>query len=151
MTHMKSIKELAPKPSDALQAMVDGLLNQSKRTTFEIDMNGYGGADKICYGCAATCTIQQLAGKNLIPRDILDCTSRAESLGFDPRELGDFEIAINEARMGQLLHLFIFYNLHYKSKEKYKYDSHFYLEDNDWREQLPQVITLIELLKSKGL
>lgn len=47
----RSIKELAPKPSDAIKAMIDGLINQNQRDDFEIEMRTFGASGmNMCYG-----------------------------------------------------------------------------------------------------
>ena len=49
----------------ALQAMVDGLKRQSKRKGFMVDMVTFGNVSpETCYGCAATCTLQEMYGVN---------------------------------------------------------------------------------------
>ncbi len=115
---MPTIKELAPKPSDALRAMINGLFNQDEREDFRIDMTSFGNIEvnegreiDYCYGCAATCALQEIAHKNFVDSDIMSSGSRARFLGFDYDELSDFEYAMEEARNGLLLRLFKFYNI----------------------------------------
>lgn len=150
---MKSIKELAPKPSDALQAMVDGLLAQSKREDFKIEMESYGEINDhgtICFGCAATCAIQQIAMKNLPIRYEIERRSfRAEYLELGYRELAFFERAINFARIGDLFFIFQFYNL--EKEFDNIFNGSYFLDNDNWKDELPKVEKLIAELKSKGL
>lgn len=79
----RKIKSIVSKPSEAVQAMIDGLKN---RRGLRINMGTYGQSEdeksKICYGCAATCTVQQVAGKK-IPASLIDFThERARALSF---------------------------------------------------------------------
>jgi hypothetical protein len=51
------------KPSELLQAMVDGLMRHKDLPDFKVDMETFGRAeDDICYGCAATCALSELMG-----------------------------------------------------------------------------------------
>lgn len=98
---MLSIKEKAPKISDALQAMVDGIKTQTARPDFELYMFSFGDFnDNICYGCAATCAIQQIAGKNLTPENIRGVRCRSYALELDAKELCAFEEAISNFALG---------------------------------------------------
>ena len=72
---MKPIRDLAPKPSDALGALVRGMRKfQHGSPTFEIDMSAFGrfygkGAHlpaRTC-GCAANVTLQILTGRRFTP------------------------------------------------------------------------------------
>lgn len=152
---MKTIKQLAPKPSDALQAMVDGLLTQNEREDFKIDMQVFGKIDeagKICFGCAATCAIQQLTGKNFTPENdaVGNYRIKADFLEVDKRELGEFEYTMDNARKGDLKELFYFYDLE-DNFDFNKYNNRFFLTTVDWEEQLPAIRELIEFLRSEGL
>jgi hypothetical protein len=107
---MKLIKDIITKPSEALQAMVDGLLEQSKRGDFKIDMDTYGTYDEnnICCGCAATCTVQKLLNKNL-DKENIDYESHSEFFGIE--DIIEFESVMNEARMGYFSILIYIINL----------------------------------------
>jgi len=149
---MESIKELIQsKPSIALQAMVDGLREQSKRKDFEIRMSTFGHSDnKYCYGCAATCAIQKIANKNLSRENIIVYGQRAKFLNFDPIELNSFELAIDDARIGYLNRLFNFCGTA-AALNKLSYYGLFELSTNDWEEQLPKVELLIKELQTQNL
>ena len=147
---MESIKQLIQnKPSIALQAMVDGLKEQSKRKDFKIRMTTFGESNnKFCYGCAATCTLQKIAGKDLTADNIGLTNDRATFLKFDPIELKSFELAIDEAREGCLYELFNFCGTAVLNKISYY---GFRLKTDDWEEQLPIVEKLIKELQTQNL
>lgn len=103
---MNSILKHVPKPSDLLFAMIKGLEKQSKRKDFKIDMGTFGdarwvtGNKQICFGCAATCTIQEIAKKKLDPSNIAYLLDRAKLLGFEEGELNQFESWVDLMRRG---------------------------------------------------
>ena len=158
---LKSIKELCPKPSDAVMAMVNGLRKQSKRKNFRIRFSSFGsreyadGTDKIiCFGCAATSAIQFIANKNFTGEEIDTRAERGEFLGFDKNELQDFEEAIDNLRNGWVRALFFFYGLNYSDyfallqpmKERLE-DLH----DLNWKEEIHHYEDFANKLKEIGL
>lgn len=149
---MISIKEKCEgKIWKALQFMADGLVNQSKREDFVIDMDTFGSVDEqnnICYGCAATCAIQEIAGENF-DKDIFASPSRSRAIGLDRIELHDFEWCINTARQGILYSLFNFFDKPRLHKDDF--DGLFKLNSNDWQEHLTKVQLLIDELKSQDI
>lgn len=147
---MINIKDTVKLPSTALQLMVDGLQRQSQRSDFKINMGTYGDeVQDTCFGCAATCTIQELAGKNLTKIDIGEIIARSIALGFDVDELREFEGCIDMARQGHLYSLFYF--LGFGNVYDYdRYDLRFFL-DHNWRDELQAVEQLIGELKKNGL
>lgn len=53
----------ARKLSDIIYFMVYSLIKQSERAEFKVDMDTYGVSNKtFCFGCAATCAIQEMSG-----------------------------------------------------------------------------------------
>jgi hypothetical protein len=93
------------KPSTAIWATLQGLETQSLRDDYKTNMKTYGVYDmvsKVCYGCAATAAIQEIAGVNLDRTNIETVEERALALGFDIKELTAFEEAIDGARAGRL-------------------------------------------------
>lgn len=147
---MKSIlKAIKGKPSIALQHMVDGLSKQSKRKDFKIDMSTFGTSEgKICYGCAATCAIQNITKINLTSQHIGLTHIRASKTETDYYELDTFENAINNARKGVLVDLFIFCKL--STHDVHRFSNHFDLWNDNWKEELPKVRKLIKELKKAG-
>jgi len=147
----QEIKSIISKPSEALNAMVKGLYRQSRRKGFKIDMNTYGDSyhrSKICCGCAATCTIQEIAHKNLIFKkgeDIYYLTTRAEKLDLIKEDVDVFEMAIDSARVGNYDRLFEYFGIsEYWSKED------FYLSTSNWKEDIPLVRKSIRKLEKAG-
>lgn len=143
------IKKIISKPSEALQAMVDGLLEQSERPDFEVNMKVFGAVQGgICYGCAATCAIQKIAGRNLDIDSIDSSTLRAWTLGFLRDDMLAFESAINMARTGDMGELFIYFGFEDAGYWRF---AGFNLDNSNWREQLPAVRAHINSLKKRGL
>ncbi|MCK5608227.1 hypothetical protein KAR91_40475 [Candidatus Pacearchaeota archaeon] len=88
---------------DAVQAMIVGIERQNERKDFEIVMSSYGGKieiDSVCYGCAATCAIQELFKKDFTDKRIKDRWNRSEFMDCDEGDLYYFESAIDFFRMG---------------------------------------------------
>lgn len=144
---MRKITDVISKPSEALRAMVDGLIEQSKRKDFVIDMINWGSkVNGVCYGCAATCTIQKLAGVNFDSDEIGDTETRAVVLGFDRDELNNFENSIEDVRSGLVLSLFIFFDM----PPKNEYDNRWYMHDDDWLSQIPVIEATIKEMQEAG-
>ena len=134
----------------ALQFMVDGLKRQSERKDFKVAMDTFGHySEGTCYGCAATCTIQEIAKKDLNELSLDETESRAQDLKFDLKQLDRFESFIDDARIGNLENLFAF--MKKNTLHKPSYDGRFYLNTNDWESQLPKVEKLIAELKEKNI
>ena len=159
MKQIKSIIELAPKPSDALNAMVRGLLKASRRKTFNIDMSSFGEIrDGICFGCAATCTIQELSGVAFKPSSgRLERDTRADLIGYaNPLadityyDLMNFEHAINSFRCGSPRDLIDYYKIPLPDIEQIT-GHDLYMCDHNWEEQIPVVRTYIKHLEKMGL
>lgn len=146
---MKKITDYISKPSEALKAMVDGLINQSKRKDFKIDMKYFGrGVKGVCFGCAATCAIQQITGRKFTATNVgdEDFEKREKVMKVD---YCVFEDCINLARKGIMYDLFNFFQL--GSYFIHSYNSRFNLENDNLESQLPKVEKLIAELKAKGL
>lgn len=144
------ITDYISKPSEALQAMIDGLANQSKRLDFVIDMGTYGSTNgKTCFGCAATCAIQQITDRTLTTKSIgvSNLSIRSKSTGIDKEDYSIFEDAINSARQGYLSDLFDYFKL----EHDYDFDYRFDMVSDNWEEQIPKVEELINELKERGL
>jgi uncharacterized protein (UPF0276 family) len=144
---MKLIKDIISKPSEALQAMVDGLLEQAQRKDFKIDMLTFGYyTNKLCYGCTATCTVQKLLNKNLTEENI-NSDYHSEFYGIE--NIREFENVIDSARAGFLKSLFNYFNLGDKFEENF--NNRFWLETDKWKKELLKVEELIKELREKGL
>jgi hypothetical protein len=111
-----SIKDICPTMEQAIRAMISGIITQIKRDDFSINMESFGGfvpfstGEDMCYGCAATCTIQEIAHINLTSKDIANVHKRAAALNFNSLQLVSFEQAIDGMRSGYLTPLVQFYH-----------------------------------------
>lgn len=160
---MIDIKKKVKKPSRAIKYMLDGLLKQSKRRNFKIEMATFGStglpSNNICYGCAATCTVQEIAGKNLTARMFLNSHDAddwsvitAKHLSFDIEQLEFFEYAINSFRTGSPGSILNFFSdaPNYEVWNKL-YQLEINMQNNNWRDQIPKVIEAIKILESYNL
>jgi len=144
------------KVSTALQAMIDGLKFQSQRKDFRVDMATFGGfsnsGDKgslVCFGCAATCTIQQLSEVNFTDSLIGSSSGRSRQTIRNSNDLAGFEEAIDCARMGNLISIFNY--MGDRDSHEFSDDDRWFLGTDDWQEQLPLVQDFVDMLKLKGL
>ena len=144
------IKDLCEgKPSIALQSMVDGLRNLRG---MNVDMGTFGTKyNGICFGCAATATIQNLLKVEFV--------SLAESTFYEwvalqdneylPGDIFDFENAMEWARKGVMKKIFEYLGVSEYLNHDYSY--RFRLETCNYLGQLTDVEDLIQQLKEKGL
>lgn len=99
------LEKIEGKVYKALEFMLAGIESARNRADFKIDMGTFGNSvrltdnSRMCYGCAATCTIQQIANKEFKGKEIVWCVDRADYLGFNKNELDRFEEAIDSVRM----------------------------------------------------
>ena len=168
--------EKAPKPSDAIFAMIRGIKAQLKSDNFFINMLTFGSYDekgKMCYGCAATCAIIDLTGYE--PEQVV---FRNSGDYFDPQKVGrkvyernlttlhQFEEAINGIRQGKLDHLLYFYGYNWIKQIPYirqtlieqgVWHDGMYMfgnEDDDqheWKEMLKKYDALAKFMAKHGL
>lgn len=154
---MRKIKDIATKPSEALQFMVDGLLSNHQRYGFQVNMSAFGVQNaNTCYGCAATCAIQAIAKKQFVADEhhsIESVDSRAEFLGFGALDLSDFELTIDATRRGNVRYLFDYYGLPWKSEYPIEVVSEeaFSMTTTDWLKQIPVMQRYINYLKTLGV
>ena len=153
---MKKITDIISKPSEAVDAMIAGLRRQSRRKNFEIKMATYGSSvGKICFGCAATCTIQELAHKNLPPESMSLEMLRAEFLGFNTVDLSEFESVINNLRNGYVYHILSYFEVKQELIDEVQHSSFYItlpvLDTHNWKEKLPPYVKFSKYLKSLGL
>lgn len=153
---MKRIIDLVPKPSDAINAMVSGLLKQSARKDFIIDMTTFGVTrGNICFGCAATCTLQEISSNNLATNiDISGPLARSITYNLEFHDVCRFEYAIDNLRCGILHPLLSFYNYAHKEldiiavvEENSIVLSR--LNNDNWHENISGYKQLANLLKKK--
>ena len=108
----------------AVEAMTKGLKRQERREDFNIDMDSFGDscvdnnptsqpfhAMEICFGCAATCAVQELFGIDFESDNIWERCFRADSVNVDIDIFEGFESAIDHLRCGRSHLLGIFCDL----------------------------------------
>lgn len=159
------IRDIIKKPSQAIRAMIRGLQRQGRRKQFRIKMSSWGHTEKeMCYGCAATCTVQEIAHRNLVPGKELinDTYDRARFFGFDRDDLDNFEQAMNQVRLGSFISLYWFLGIQCRSypvevvvdkwhewcADRGSYDVK--LTDNTWHKRLPLYTKLAQMLEKAG-
>ena len=152
-------KTINNKPSIALQAMVDGLRFTDTQPQQQILMSTFGSVEgggisnlKICYGCAATWSIQNLTGRMLSTKEVEDLgILRANNTlcGWGTEEVAAFEEAIDCARVGELGALFDFCGV--LKNHRPEFDDCFNLSTDNWKRKIPAVEELIAELKDIGL
>jgi hypothetical protein len=159
---MRTIKELLPKPSDAIKAMLAGLQKADHERGFQIDMSTYGSAlqdddsfQVTCFGCAATCTVQHLLGRPFVPEEIDDRAKHAAALDMLWYEVSSFESAIDNFRTGYLSVLFRFYDLELNQQKYNELEDHvdkwIYLQTHNWTQQIPAIEKAIKMMEELGI
>ena len=112
---MKTMKDYLPKAWMAVKAMTDGL-NNIPNDNFKLEMISFGHYESnklgkpICYGCAATCAIQQAVGKRFAPGNISSLKARSEALKIDHIDMDVFEQMIDSLRFGVISSLEDYYD-----------------------------------------
>lgn len=138
------ITDRCPTPYDAMRAMVEGLRTIPDEKTFFVNMGTFGDVGshphfakydpetqqynyKVCFGCAATCTLQQLFNIRFEPTDNLEYTDpRVKAIttkihldvtvGDDDYDeiynaINEFESAMDLCRLVSFERLFNFYEV----------------------------------------
>lgn len=137
-------------PSDALEAMCDGLEKADARPDFSVAMMDYGSyreATEHAYGCAATCAAMEAADLQLDITNIAPRSRRAAAFDVDVDALEEFEEACSRARHGTLGGLFRLFGLDYSDAP---YDYRWEMCTDSWREQLPRVREAIKEMRLNG-
>ncbi len=144
------------KPSEFLQAMVDGLRAAAETPKQDICMKTFGHVDQegVCYGCAATWALQNLAGKTLTAEqvELLGSTHELPTkdfYGVSGRRIYDFETAIDWARKGEIGELADF--CHIARKTLAPWLTRWWLTTMNWRDELPAVEAAIAEMRAEGL
>lgn len=142
------------KVHEIVQAMIDGLNNK----WVHIDMTTYGDVvDDICYGCAATSAVCQIANIKFQPKDIDDIIARSEFLNSSYEFLEEFESAINSLRRGYVEWFAISLmsmNLINNDERKIIHNCELplpYLNNENWENKLTEYSKLVEFLKNNNL
>lgn len=147
----RRIRDIISKPSQALRAMCQGLIEQDKREDFEVDMGTFGEmyADiKKCFGCAATCAISKIANVNFTLGNIDDRTLRARYSNLSLFDLRRFEEAMEYARVGDTEELFNYFQI-----EEYPYElqeTNVCFINANWQQSTKDIQPYIERLEEAG-
>ena len=97
LTFEETVQEMSMK--EIILAMVKGL----RKPHIEINMDTFGAEDRgVCFGCAATNTICEMAGKTFDSFYIKTRFSRAEFVDCSVLFLQEFELAIDRLRRVRL-------------------------------------------------
>lgn len=168
---MKTFKELCDgKMWRAVEAMIVGLETQSKREDFHVNMTTFGTVackssfgtfkaeeyhsktNTVCFGCAATCAVQQLTGINFYTHHTVDkIIQRAELVSTSYNDLNDFETAIDDLRESDLLMLSQYMGVDIDVISVKLYNQLPVLESNNWRDGLPKYKVLLRYLKWRNI
>ena len=108
MTFEEKVRSMTAK--EIVQAMIDGL----KKPWVKVDMGSFGDFQierkwfglikkEVCYGCAATNTICEIAGIAFTPDNIWSTGHRATAANATFGFIYDFECAIDYFRMGDII------------------------------------------------
>lgn len=157
------IRELVPKPSDAIRAMCRGLRTQAANPQFVINMDTYGGYShrtQKCYGCAATCALHEIGGRPPCAESLQTDRMAADYFSLDVDDIPRFEYAIDKLRRGCLRPLFALYgrtvpvefeemSSHYRNHPE-AIDEAWILTADNWEERLPMYDNLADELEKLG-
>lgn len=153
----KRIKDVITKPSEAIQAMIDGLRKQSQRSDFQVNMMTYGARGSkhgayanICYGCAATCTVQELAHIDLSCDVIGSKERRAKALGFKLLDQLQFEYVIDLVRRGNMSELFVYFDISLQEAHRFIDAWLPTLVDTNWEKDLKYYEQYVRKLQKAG-
>jgi hypothetical protein len=160
---MRTVIDLAPKPSDALEAMYIGLKNVKRRRGFKLNMQTFGKKSflyekPICFGCAATCALEQLSGKKLLfskikKHQLWTHEDLASYYKVDFEKFIKFELALDKARKGSLRELMTIYGFRYHhllTRSIIDLSNSLYIQESNVEEELPKLKELYTKLREQG-
>lgn len=128
----------------AVDAMITGLRTHSGREDFKINMMWWASTDGVlCFGCAATCAVQQLTGINVTKDNVFTVYNHAE-WGDDSRDWRKFASAINCLRQGMLGVIFDYFK---KDRRLIGFRNLPVLHTHNWQTELKHYTTLLIALK----
>ena len=142
-------------------AMIEGLKKQDKRKGFTVDMGDFGGvypiegtSESMCFGCAATCAIQEYFGLDFDVNNIERIKTRAAAVKVDGDVLRRFEGDVDMLRTGSTRVLSDFCRLSETDKEfvHRKFDKLLPLVNDNWKDRLPEYQSAInEIMITWGI
>jgi len=148
--------------SDIVDAMIQGL----KKEWVKVNMGTFGdksyvGNKLICYGCAATNTICEIMQEPFTAMSIGNPSDRAEKFnyGITIDDYKFFEYAVDELRKGNIygFYKYLTYIKYMFGFELPKYEDIDpigvlpYMDDDDYKEFIPDYEKYRDWLKKKGL
>jgi hypothetical protein len=146
-------------PSEFLQAMVDGLRAANADPQQQISMSSYGtvGFGGVCFGCAATWTLQELEQRLLTVDEIkalgfLTTVSTKRTFQVSEEQadrIVRFEFSMDSARSGRLGNLAYFCDIPFG--ELSPWEDQWSLKTENWKEVIPTVERAIAEMQSAGL
>ena len=134
---------------EIIDAMITGLKKHSKRKDFEINMNTFGTiGEEVCFGCAATCALQEITGKTITIKSVDDYlnyddieTCQFFSNGITDGEIDRLENQIDSFRSGNPLGLMKICHVPVKYWEPISEvgTNAWELENHNWKTELHKV------------
>jgi len=155
LTSNKWLAKYAPKPSDMVNLMCDGLEYYDGYEGFSINFGVFGDTDVsrlICVGCAATAFAQYASGKEYHPVSIADRAGRSETIRMFRTDLFEVENAVDNLRCGYLQPMLILYEMDDEFLWVLPFlDLHLpTMYTHEWRPFLEDYRNLARLLKESG-
>jgi hypothetical protein len=144
---MRKISDIISKPSQAVQAMLDGMRASAQWKNFGISMSTFGGSfNEMCYGCAATCAVYQIFEEVPTAENIME---RHHTFNVVAEDLSRFEMAIDAFRFGRLEYLFQYFGVDVSLVIPYECRIQLYV--NNWKNQVEEIEKIISELKLAGI
>jgi hypothetical protein len=170
------VKAATMKPSDWLQAMVDGLRQAKSDPYWKVDMKSFGhwtsGGElkvpEMCFGCAATATLMLMLDTSYMAlareysKSVSDSSSYVDLVSYavdynSEIDLAKIEVVIDHARNGMLNPLFRLCGFNVMKIQELNsstvfggWNNRFMLTTSDWERQIPLVEKLIAEMKLAG-
>lgn len=157
-------KSKLKKPSNAVQAMIDGLWAMNKEPDIKINMSYFYNkrGDGPCMVCAATATAMQVTQTPV--GNLLACVAEhedmpevcppwdtmAEAMRISGDELAEFELMVNSLRLGYTCDLLEYFDVP-KEHAAYAVEYGFMLDTRNWFAQMPRVESYRDTLIELGL
>jgi hypothetical protein len=144
MTRMKQLCN--NDPAVAIEHLIDGLVNHEEIVDFTLDFDSSSNwTNGVCAGGAATVTLIKILDMSFAPIELNDdIISRAELMRTDRRDLLDFEEAIEIFRRGRLFAIERYFGLKPTTT-----NCPWYLQNQNWKTELPEVIKFWEQLTGR--
>lgn len=162
-TQFPRIRDLVKKPSQVIDAMIHGLQKAADDPEFRFDMLTFGDVrEDICYGCAATCAVQELYGIRFTPEQYLKTAQTGQKGTYchiavlGDSDIPEFEYMIDSLRSGHLADLLRYCliapdltNARWRALCS-RWEA-VYLNEDDWQAQVPLMQEICQELKDLDL